>query len=414
MIPLLNNFPSAMSFREALRDLLDGAISLELAVSYIQYGGLSLFQQETKNLAADKIRIVFTDQMGITQPSAIRHAIESKILIRNYTGSGTYHPKLYLAYDHLRHPIKFLVASSNLSSAAFSNSIEAGILGTDKNSLKIFSQWFDQLYRSQSEEVTPDLLNKMEINWRRSAPKRVRTRLAERRLITPEPKKILPIFPEDLDTLEDIFSTIKLPIGLLNLDYAGNNIRNLGDLKKVLNNWDHVRNISDKKYNKQRSELKLLGFTKEHELTPLGKKALYAADVSEIAFLWCSWLQRANDSEIESFNDRLKAVKRVMGQFWQLKTEVRNFFLENINNHKEKPLLMAIEFLCNANEIVQELSLEDFKTLMPLLEQNERLPVHIQKAIKDYLDNKGSRGWEFPDRKIIPLAWKDTQILKSF
>jgi hypothetical protein len=68
----------------------------------------------------------------------------------------------------------------------------------------------------------------------------------------------------------------------------------------------------------------------------------------------------------------------------------------------------------NANEIVQELSLEDFKTLMPLLEQNERLPVHIQKAIKDYLDNKGSRGWEFPDRKIIPLAWKDTQILKNF
>ncbi len=71
---------------------------------------------------------------------------------------------------------------------------------------------------------------------------------------------------------------------------------------------------------------------------------------------------------------------------------------------------MTIEFLCNANAIVQELTLEDFLTLMPLLEQHDRLPEYIQNELKDYMENKGVRGWDLPDREIIPHAWKEVQV----
>ena len=69
--------------------------------------------------------------------------------------------------------------------------------------------------------------------------------------------------------------------------------------------------------------------------------------------------------------------------------------------------LQIIEFLCNASDVVQELSLEDIKALEPLLKSPERLPEFVRNAVLDYQDNKGTRGWDFPDRKIVPLAWND-------
>jgi hypothetical protein len=72
----------------------------------------------------------------------------------------------------------------------------------------------------------------------------------------------------------------------------------------------------------------------------------------------------------------------------------------------ERPTLQIIELLCNASDVVQELSLEDIEALAPLLAQPQRLPQFVCNAVLDYQDNKGTRGWDFPDRKIVPLAWK--------
>jgi hypothetical protein len=77
-------------------------------------------------------------------------------------------------------------------------------------------------------------------------------------------------------------------------------------------------------------------------------------------------------------------------------------------NEAERSTLQIIELLCNASDVVQELSLEDIKTLAPLLQHPGRLPAFVRNAVLDYKDNKGRRGWDFPDRRIVPLAWKAT------
>ena len=51
--------------------------------------------------------------------------------------------------------------------------------------------------------------------------------------------------------------------------------------------------------------------------------------------------------------------------------------------------------------------MEDFKTLAPLLTQAERIPITVREEVVDYLDNKGTRTWEYPDRRLVLLAWKE-------
>ena len=55
---------------------------------------------------------------------------------------------------------------------------------------------------------------------------------------------------------------------------------------------------------------------------------------------------------------------------------------------------------------MQELALEDIGALAPLLSQPGRLPEFVRNAVLDYQDNKGTRGWDFADRRTVPLAWK--------
>lgn len=158
---------------------------------------------------------------------------------------------------------------------------------------------------------------------------------------------------------------------------------------------------------KQRSELGLLGFADGTNLTALGRSAAVASSEEEVARLWCTWLQRTDDAELQGINARLLVAKRVFPQFWRLQTEVRDYFLENAESPAERSTLQTIELLCNASHVVEELSLDDMRTLTPLLRQLPRLPQFIRAAIVDYYDNKGMRGWNLPDRRTVPLAWQD-------
>jgi len=214
---------------------------------------------------------------------------------------------------------------------------------------------------------------------------------------------------EDLDTLEDVFATVQLPIGLLNMDYAGNNIRNVGRVREVLADWPNVILGTRSAHNKQRSELKLLGFARGVKLTELGRQAAAAGSNEEVARLWCAWLQKATNEEIASVNTKLFVAKRVFAQFWRLNAEVQNYFLDHAAKptDAERPTLQIIELLCNASDVVQELSLADIQALVPLLAQTQKLPDFVRDAVLDYQDNKGTRGWDFPDRKIVPQAWKE-------
>jgi HKD family nuclease len=240
---ILNDHAGSTTFHQALTELVNGAETLSVAVSYVQVGGWELFRHHTTGLSYPKMRIVCTDQMGITPPAAVKLAQRSGVQIRNYHGQVCYHPKVYLAHDRSGRPTRFLFGSANLSSSAFTNSVEAGVLGDDCSGLTTLNNWFDDLFARRSTEFTAEALRVMEEKWRAAAVHRARARLRVRRALVARPAEVVPagavpgLAAEDLDTLEDVFASVQLPIGLLNMDYAGNNIRNVERVQTVLRDW---------------------------------------------------------------------------------------------------------------------------------------------------------------------------------
>lgn len=101
---------------------------------------------------------------------------------------------------------------------------------------------------------------------------------------------------------------------------------------------------------------------------------------------------------------KLLAAGPVLLKFWQLKKEVRDYFLADAMGPSDRKTLQTIELLCNASELVQDLSLNDMETLSTLL-QSARVPEYMRDEVGKYFDNKGTRGWETDDRRIVPLAW---------
>jgi HKD family nuclease len=124
---ILNNFKGSTTVQEALRELIAGAETLSVAVSYLQVGGWELFRKHTRGISLPKMRVVCTDQLGITQPAAVKRALDKKAQIRNFTGNLIYHPKVFLAHNTNGRPTRFLLGSANLSTSAFSDSVEVGV-----------------------------------------------------------------------------------------------------------------------------------------------------------------------------------------------------------------------------------------------------------------------------------------------
>ena len=397
---ILNNFKGSTSFQEALRELIEGAETLSVAVAYLQVGGWELFRKHTRGISLTKMRVVCTDQLGVTQPAAVKRALDSKVQIRNFAGNFIYHPKVFLAHNAKGRPSRFLLGSANLSTAAFTDSVEVGVLSQEAKPLATLNRWFDNLFNRSSVDFTPQLLGEMQLKWRLGAAQRAKNRLKIRRVTVAE-VGVIPAVPEDVDTLEDVLATTQLPIGLLNMDYAGNNVRNIDKLREVLASPNEASG-------KQQSELKLLGYMLRGELTALGRAAAAARTNREVARLWCRWLKQTSDVRLREVNLRLPDAKRVLRQFWRLKEDVRKYFLANAQSPKERTIMQTIELLCNAKDVVQELSLDDIRTLSSLLTSNQ-VPDYIREDVEEYFSNKGQRSWDTDDRRIIPLAWKEAE-----
>ena len=174
---ILNKHEGATNFKQALHELADGADTLSVAVSYLQVSGWELFHHHTSKLDQNKMRIVCTDQLGITHPAAVQRAISSGVQVRNFTGSGIYHPKVYLAHDRTGKATRFLLGSANLSTSAFTSSVEAGVLSEETVGLKTLHGWFNELFEKRTEAFTPERLRKMEEKWKSLAAARLLSRL---------------------------------------------------------------------------------------------------------------------------------------------------------------------------------------------------------------------------------------------
>lgn len=397
---ILNGHAGVATFDHALTTLLQDAETVSAAVSYIQVGGWELFRSRARDLDFASMRIVCTDQFAITQPAAIKRALSSKVQIRNFNGSTVYHPKVFLSHGRAGRPSRFLLGSANLSGSAFSKSCEAGVLGDDQVMLHSLNGWFDNLFKTQTSVFTPELLIKMEARWQQAAANRIWTRTQVRK------HKLSDVLeesePEDTDVLEDALATLALPLGLLNMDYAGNNVRTISKMMRDLGNPNRAQS------GKTRSEMKLLGFMEGSSLTPLGSRARNARTPDQLALIWCSWIKSTSDSELATINPRLMAAKRVFTRFWELAPEVRDFFFANLDNRAERLVLQTIELLCNGAAVVQSLSVEEIRLLSELLHSGN-IPAYIREEISEYEQNKGTRGWSSDDRRVVVNAWLNTQ-----
>jgi hypothetical protein len=205
--------------------------------------------------------------------------------------------------------------------------------------------------------------------------------------------------PDDIETLDDVLSTITFPVGTLGFDHAGNNIRNLPRAAEVLSRYPRLGT-------KERSELHLLGFMQDGQLTTLGRRSRRDRSPSRIAADWVSWIGATSDTKLNQINVRLAAFRRAATRFWQLRPEVCRFFFDSLRDRHERGVLQAIELCANGSEVVEALSVEDFRAIATLMATRTGLTEYIQTVIADYESNKGSRSWGTDDRRTVLKAWR--------
>ena len=392
---LHNGSPLGFQFKPDIIAAIRNARSIDIAVSYLQMSGWFMLQRDLRKIPSAQVRIVTTDQMNITQPAVLREALQLGIQIKCYCGSRVFHPKVYVFHGTTKSKNLAILGSANMSASGLENGIEAGVRTSDPVLFKRLTRWFDNLFRDPSaQNIDERFLENYEKRWKLAA----QTRVQLRRIATVRPKSRDTPTPEDADTLDDVFSTISLPVGTLGFDHAGNNIRNLARLLDVLARYPNISY-------KEKSELHLLGFMRDGNLTSLGANAKRCRTAHALAKVWCSWVKNTPDVALDALNRHLTSFKRAANRFWRLKTDVRTYFLREIRNADERETLQAIELCCNGSMVVDSLTVNDFKTMAPLMLSGGGLSQFIKEAVADYLGNKGARSWTSDDRRTVLNAW---------
>jgi hypothetical protein len=329
----------------------------------------------------------------------LRRAIASGAWVRNYDGDRVYHPKVYLIYGKARDPKVAILGSANLSESALTTAVEAGISTRNRGLLKQLQSWFENLFEDHhhSHDIDTHLLNELDSLWARAAARRVLAIKSSSRARAARPREVP---PENIEVLEDLFATIRAPIGILSFDHAGNNVRNLLRALEVLHRYPRLGD-------KERSELHLLGFLSDGQLTELGETGRHCTTEQSLAREWCRWVAAQAEPDLQRLNSRLASFKRAATQFWKLKPEVREFFFGNLRSTRHRPLLQTIELLCNGSRVSRKISLDKLRSLAPLVAAPTGLTKFLEDCINEYHQNKGSRSWSSEDRRMVLTAWRE-------
>ncbi len=390
---VVNQWLSGLSFLNVLKSALRDASALDMAVSYLQVSGWELLQGEIARMSGKNVRLLITDQFAFTHPEGMRRALNAGVRVRNYVGHRIYHPKVYIAYNAAQKPTGAVVGSANISESGLTEGIEAGIAISDSEVLNQLKAWFDQLFddSANTSKVDAEQIKRFERLWKAAATKRIEAQRSARTIQRgPSPSAAL---PGDLNTLEDLLSTVNLPIGILSIDQAGNNVRNLKRLMDVVKRYPSIDG-------KEKSELHLLGLMESGNLTAVGRKARECKTERSLAETWCAWVESESEAKLKAVNERIVSFRKAAEQFWKMRGEVRNFFLRNLRSKSHRQVLQAIELLSNGSDIVSTLPLSEFKALAPVIARSDN------RRILAYVQNKGSRSWRDEDRKTMLLAWR--------
>lgn len=391
----LNN--SDATILRGISRLAKTAAAIDIAVSYLQVSGWKSLEPLIGELPSGKVRVLFTDQFALTHPNALDLAIKGEAAVRRYVGSEVYHPKVYIARSKIGRVQGAVVGSANLSSSALLSGVEGAVLLERGTILEAIGEWFDSLWDG-AEEVGIEFVQQYRPSWRKAARARIRLRRYRRRSDR-STRAAAKDTPEDIDVLEDLCGTIRLPITILSIDQAGNNIRNLKRLLSVLHAFPNISG-------KARSELHLLGLFEGGKLTEIGRRARQRHTTRSLARTWCGWLKGQTQKDLAVINPKIARFKRCAHLFWKLRPEVVAFFFDHLEDRAARNVVKAIELLCNSDDAVRELKLDDFKALSTLLAEPTGLPVPLRDSIESYHENKGSRSWRGNDRRILLEAFR--------
>lgn len=388
---------------DAIRDTIEGFEELAIAVSYVQLSGWDLLRPLI-NSKYHRVRLLCTDQLGITDPKAIRAIIADGVQVRVYTGRYVYHPKVYISSRN-GEPPRWALGSANLSKSALQTGVEAISTGNDEDGEAL--SWFNSIFDNKTLAAQFDntRLEIMDEAWKA----RLKSRLTYQQIVeSQEPKIIVQTGDNTIEAasiIESAFAGIGSEILPLNIDKAGNTIRNLERIKQILQ-----EPVLDKG-KAGRSELKQLGFTFDGKLTELGEEARADGTLPGIARLWTRWLRVAPTQVLREINPTGKLIRgrATFEIFWSFPKEVTEFFLENSlgAEGQDRRICQTIELLANAGQALPQLTLQDAKVIAANLSATTTLRNETSLAISGYLKNKGGRGWKFPDRRLILEAWRN-------
>lgn len=129
-----NQISSLPNHLKKIKELLHGANKVFLTVAYIRNSGVDQIIEELKLIIerGGKVRLICSNDMGITQPSAVKRILEigAEVKICKFE-TGTFHAKIWLAEKDSKWAC--LAGSANCSKSAFLDNVEASLI-VDHNS----------------------------------------------------------------------------------------------------------------------------------------------------------------------------------------------------------------------------------------------------------------------------------------
>lgn len=259
----------ASSILKLIRKNIAGFDQLAIAVSYIQLSGWELLKPLIVSNAG-KVRLICTDQFGITDPSAVRAIQNAGAKVHVYTGPGVYHPKIYVA-SYTAKSDRWVLGSANISRSALEFGVEANIAADDEGGAAL--AWFDSLFTTQSEPFNEARLQALELAF----AARIKANLAS---VRARPLVSMTVGRDvaAAETIEAAFSALPEIVVPLNADKAGNNVRTLRRIKEVLDNSKQLEG-------KALSEFKLIGLARDGGYTKVGRDAR-GSTLEGIASAW--------------------------------------------------------------------------------------------------------------------------------
>lgn len=384
----------------ALRELARGSVRLSVAVSYVQLSGWELLWQAMPRQSRGHLRILCTDQLGITDPKAIRAILDEGVQLRAFKPNRVvFHPKVFIGH-RVDGPDLYLLGSANLSRSALLSSVEVDQSGEDTNGT--LGRWFDAQFSNPNKAVKFDEERLRALEAAFAA--RMKSGLVFQRAIAAVRRQDASVEANASATIESIFAGLTPTVAPLNFDKAGNNVRRLGIIQLALQGRIPLRG-------KTLSEMKLLGFAEEGQLNPLGRRAAAERSLEGVARIWMTWLKNASRTELAlaSPSGQLERARAAFQAFWTMKNEITEYFIQHSEapTAQQKRTHQTIELLANSGRRLSDLSLDDVSTLSRILDNTKDLPPAAAEAVRDYLANKGARGWPYPDRRIAVIAWRD-------